>query len=197
MQLLTLFISFLLATQVYAKEERKNYRVEGRLASNNLLAPEAWKTIDINQIQLELKGDFEQYHTFARKNGSFVFFEVPAGSYLLKVLSAQYIYPMIRVDISSKTGTIKASRVADKSIAPYPLKLEPEAINDYFMVKEGFKITSLFMNPMMIMIGVSVVFIFLIPRVMGSLDEETLKELQGNQQPLEPPPKWTPAPIEQ
>jgi hypothetical protein len=53
------------------------------------------------------------------------------------------------------------------------------------------------MNPMMIMIGISVLFIFAVPKIMGSLDEETLREIQGNTNPAEPPPKWSAPPLAQ
>jgi len=75
----------------------------------------------------------------------------------------------------------------------YPLRIEPEGINQYFMIREGFSIMSLLKNPMLIMMGVTLAFTFLIPKMMASIDPEALAEMQGKdkKENLEPPPKWT------
>lgn len=56
------------------------------------------------------------------------------------------------------------------------------------------QVMSLLKNPMMLMMGVTLGMTWVIPKIMGSLDEEALEELQGgaNRQQLEEPPTWEP-----
>ncbi len=135
------------------------HQIHGKVCEHRIIVIKIQTAIDISQIKLELKGDFDEHYSFVKKDGSFVLYlvcciylyfqsnEIPAGSYLLNVLSAQYVFNpvhrvcdssklsfQVRVDISAKTGTIKASRITDKSSIPYPVKLEPEGLLDYFMV---------------------------------------------------------------
>jgi len=51
---------------------------------------------------------------------------------------------------------------------------------------------------MTIMIGVTVLMTVLLPKMMASIDQEALQEMQnpgGEQAPREPPVKWTPPPL--
>ncbi len=40
----------------------------------------------------------------------------------------------MRIEISSKTGQVKATKFHDKTVLPYPLRLEADDAHVYFMV---------------------------------------------------------------
>lgn len=124
---------------------------------------------------------------------------MPSGSYLLEVLSLQHVYSPIRIDISGKGGSlqVKATKITDKSAQmTYPLRIEPDSNVDYFIQREGFNLSQFTSSPMLIMVGTSLFMILVIPKLMANIDQDTLREMQGN--PQDPPPKFvaTPLPIQ-
>ncbi|CAG8594873.1 694_t:CDS:2, partial [Diversispora eburnea] len=154
-----------------------SYEIEGEFAVNFVLQ-------DISQLEPTTKVilDGGKYSALILKNGNFVITNVTQGSYLLEVLSRKYIYPKIRVDVDSRgvrpSVTITGSEWNNLGPSlPYPLELYARSTADYFMVT----------NPYIIMMGISVVFLILMPKMMAGL--EALQELQQNQptNPLEIP----------
>ncbi|KAF9160391.1 ER membrane protein complex subunit 7 [Actinomortierella ambigua] len=119
------------------------------------------------------------------KDGKF-FFDVPDGAYLLEVRSPQYIYPSVRVVVSDKGST--ANLVAygsdwsnTENRLPTPLILSPRVEAGYFVPREGFKISHLFANPMMLMMGFSVLMLFVMPKMMANMDPQAMEEMQDFQ----------------
>ncbi|RHZ88548.1 hypothetical protein Glove_22g230 [Diversispora epigaea] len=166
-----------------------SYEIEGKFAVNFVLQ-------DISQLEPTTKVilDGGKYSALILKNGNFVINNVPQGSYLLEVLSRKYIYPKIRVDVDSRgvRPSVTSTGSEWNNLGPslsYPLELYARSTADYFMPREGFSITSLLANPYIIMMGISVVFLILMPKMMAGLDQEALQELQQNQptNPLEMP----------
>ncbi|CAI2186527.1 3840_t:CDS:2, partial [Funneliformis geosporum] len=154
----------------------ETYKIEGRLVPN------------LSQLEPSTKIvlDGGKYSVLIRKNGKFVIDNVPPGSYLLEVSSRKFIYPKIRVDVDPRGVrpfvTITGSEWSNNGPAlQYPLELSARSPSDYFVVREGFSITSLFANPYIIMMGFSVVILFIMPKMMANLDQDALKELQENQ----------------
>jgi len=70
------------------------------------------------------------------------------------------------VEVNTKGGTIRVKKFGDQSTntLSYPIRLEAERPADYFLIREGFQIGSILKNPMMIMVGFTVVMTVLIPR---------------------------------
>ncbi|CAG8535498.1 7233_t:CDS:2 [Funneliformis mosseae] len=167
----------------------ETYKIEGRLVPN------------LSQLEPTTKIvlDGGKYSTLIRKNGKFKRKEkktndlillsrdnVPPGSYLLEVSSRKFIYPKIRIDVDPRGVrpfvTITGSEWSYNGPAlQYPLELSARSTADYFLAREGFSITSLFANPYIIMMGFSVVILFIMPKMMANLDQDALKELQENQ----------------
>ncbi|KAG0199311.1 hypothetical protein BGX28_007382 [Mortierella sp. GBA30] len=126
------------------------------------------------------------------KDGRFTFPNVPEGSYLLEVQSPQYIYPTIKVIVSDKeTRAHLVSLGADWSnndnALQLPLSLVPRAPTSYFIPREGFKVSHLFANPMMLMMGFSVIMLFVMPKLMANMDPEAMEEMQGMQDATQMP----------
>ncbi|KAG9299620.1 hypothetical protein G9A89_020791 [Geosiphon pyriformis] len=164
------------------------FKIEGHLITNPIL--QDLSDVEIN-TKIVLYGR-KIYSALARKDGKFTFEDVPSGSYLLEVLSRKYIYPKLRVDVSEieitpfvtmpgfEWGTLGPA-------VPYPLELTPRATADYFVIREGFSIASIFANPLLIMMGVSVLMLFVMPKMMANIDPEELEQMQKSQptNPLE------------
>jgi len=116
--------------------------------------------------------------------GIFVIDELPAGAYLLEIASTKYSYPTIRVDVSAKyNGKVKAKYATesiplDREGLKYPLDIYPLHIANYIEEKEPFNIMELLKSPMVIMIGISALMIFILPKLMEQMDPEKLKQMQ-------------------
>lgn len=120
----------------------------------------------------------------------------------MEIQSTIFQFENVFIDISGKSNTVRATRVFDKSVTiPYPLMLTPIHSFDYFQIREGFQIGSILKNPMLIMMGVTLLMTLAIPKMMGNLDPEALQELQNGansqqNQPEEQNPVWIPPSIE-
>ncbi|KAF8965004.1 hypothetical protein BGZ46_000670, partial [Entomortierella lignicola] len=103
-----------------------------------------------------------EYSAVITKEGRFTLPHVKEGSYLLQVQSPQYIYPTIKLIVTEKearahlvnTGTDWSN---NDNPLQFPLALSPRGATSYFVPREGFKVSQLFANPMMLMMGFSVV----------------------------------------
>ncbi|KAF9910600.1 hypothetical protein EC991_006159 [Linnemannia zychae] len=133
-----------------------------------------------------------QFSSMVTKDGKFRFTNVPEGTYLLEVQSPQYIYPTIKVTLAGKET--KANLVSfgfdwsnNDNPLQLPLTLVPRAPSSYFIPREGFKISSLFANPMMLMMGFSVIMLFVMPKMMANMDTEQMEEIQGMQEDMQMP----------
>jgi hypothetical protein len=109
--------------------------------------------------------------------------QIPPGSYLLEVYDTQRVWPTVRVDVSAKTqGKLRALMTHNRLPLPLPLPLEPlVAKPSFFEKREGFKISSILMNPMAIMMGVTLLIMVVMPKMMANMDPEQLKEMQQMQ----------------
>ena len=90
---------------------------------------------------------------FIKQDGSFVISNVPPGSYLVEVSSPSYIFEPARVDISSKTGKMRARksdllRPTAVTALPYPLKFKASGQAKFFAKREEWNLASTLMNPM-------------------------------------------------
>ncbi|KAG0296469.1 hypothetical protein BGZ96_009422 [Linnemannia gamsii] len=133
-----------------------------------------------------------QYSSMINKDGKFTFTNVPEGTYLLEVQSSQYNYPTIKLSVAEKET--KANLVGlgydwsnNDNPLQLPLTIVPRAAITYFIPREGFKLSSLFANPMMLMMGASVLMLFVMPKLMANMDPEAMEEMQGMQDDMQMP----------
>lgn len=87
-----------------------------------------------------------------REDGSFVIHNVPSGSYVIEVLSPNFSYEPVRVEINSK-GKLRARKVnyiqtSQVVPVPYPLKLKCLGQTRYFYTREQWRATDFLFNPM-------------------------------------------------
>eukprot|EP00003_Mantamonas_plastica_P033196 TRINITY_DN9385_c0_g1_i6.p1 TRINITY_DN9385_c0_g1~~TRINITY_DN9385_c0_g1_i6.p1 ORF type:complete len:218 (+),score=67.37 TRINITY_DN9385_c0_g1_i6:62-655(+) len=134
---------------------------------------------ELRNTQVLLKGG--KYSAVPRTDGSFVIFDVSPGVYSLHVASIGYIFPDLRVEVSAKVpGRVRARFAGhnNRTYVPYPLVLLPEQPAEYFEVNQGFSVRDIMANPMFLMMGFTLLLAFVVPKLMGQLDPEDMKELQ-------------------
>lgn len=87
-----------------------------------------------------------------RENGSFTISKLKPGSYIVEVVSSNFVYEPVRVDINTK-GKFRARKInylqnTQISPLPYPLKLKAMVPARYFQVREQWRLVDLLFNPM-------------------------------------------------
>jgi hypothetical protein len=143
-------------------------------------------------ITVTLNG--EQFMTLSRADGSFVFPRVPSGIYSLDVLAIHEVFSQLKIQVNVEEGVVKAVEYmypgATKRSATYPLQLNALAPLNYFHVRPPLSIMSFIMgNPMMIIMGFSVLMLAYFPKLLKEMDPEALKAYEQAQ-------KETPDPSE-
>ncbi|KAG0046077.1 hypothetical protein BGZ83_008726 [Gryganskiella cystojenkinii] len=133
-----------------------------------------------------------QYSTMITKDGRFIFPDVPEGTYALEVQSPQYIYPSMKLVVADKQAkaylvTLGSDWSNNDNALQFPITFVPRAPSSYFVPREGFQIKHLFANPMMLMMGFSVIMLFLMPKLMANMDPEAMQEMQGMQEATQMP----------
>eukprot|EP00742_Colponemidia_sp_Colp-10_P003485 GILJ01003712.1.p1 GENE.GILJ01003712.1~~GILJ01003712.1.p1 ORF type:complete len:233 (-),score=41.20 GILJ01003712.1:165-863(-) len=130
-------------------------------------------------VKIVLNGG--QYQTFAKNDGSFSIHNVPSGTYLLEVFHSLYHFEPVRVDISKANKIIATlSTLMDERGArlQYPLLLLPSRPYEFFEKREEMSIVGLVKNPMVLMVGFSLLMMFALPKMQQNMDPEQLKEMQ-------------------
>lgn len=103
--------------------------------------------------QTYISVDGGRYRGFLKANGEFEIRGVPPGSYLVEVVSPNDVFEPARVDISSKSGKVRARKVnmlktTSVHHLPYPLKFKSERQANFFEKREPWSIISTLKNPM-------------------------------------------------
>jgi len=134
----------------------------------------------LDRVRVVLDGG--AYSAIPRQDGSFKVHAVPPGTYLLEVLDTQSVWPTVRVDVSASNGKARALLTHSRQPLPFPLPLEPlVAKPTFFEKREGFQWSQMLMNPMVLMMGVTVLIMVVFPKMMQNMDPEQLKEMQSMQ----------------
>lgn len=100
------------------------YTIEGRIfpLSDYQTGQANWQS----NTRIHVNGG--EYIGFVKKDGSFAVHNVPAGSYVVEVLNADYTFEPVRVEINAK-GRYRARKVnhiktSEVIVVPYPLKMK-------------------------------------------------------------------------
>ncbi|XP_068564519.1 endoplasmic reticulum membrane protein complex subunit 7 [Cebidichthys violaceus] len=135
----------------------------------------------------------EEYVGFVRTDGSFAVNDVPSGSYVVEIVTPNYRFEPVRVDITSKgkmrarlVNYIKTSEVIRQ---PYPLQVRASGPHTYFMKRETWGWTDFLMNPMVMMMVLPLLIIVLLPKVVNTNDPEMRKEMEQSMNMLNPNPE--------
>lgn len=102
---------------------------------------------------------------------------------MLEILDTQSQWPSVRLDVSAKEpGKLRALLSHSRQPLPFPLPLEPLVAKQVFFEKrDGFQWSSYLMNPMVLMMGFSMLLMFAMPKMMQNMDPEQLAEMKEMQ----------------
>ena len=89
---------------------------------------------------------------FLKSDGTFSVNFVPSGSHLVEVVSPNYVFEKVRVDIT-KGGKIRARKANfvqpnAVQVVAYPLRFHADRQAPFFEIRETWKITDVLFNPM-------------------------------------------------
>merc|ERR1719502_1955077 len=165
------FLAFLSIASAAELAERLIATLEGRLATE----------LPLDSVRVVLDGG--AYTAIPRQDGSFKLHAVAPGTYLLEVLDTQSVWPTVRLDVSATSpGKARALLTHSRQPLPFPLPLEPlVAKPTFFEKREGFQWSGMLMNPMVLMMGVTVLIMVVFPKMMQNMDPEQLKMMQNMQ----------------
>ena len=142
---------------VKSKEQDTAKRTDSK-ASPTLQTIEG--TVEISGVEIRtwapmtrVVADGGRFTGYIKSSGEFQIHNVPPGSYLVEVVSPNYIFEPIRVDISSKTGRIRSRSVdllkaAAGTHLSYPLHFQSEKQAEFFEKREQFSFLDTLKNPM-------------------------------------------------
>ncbi|CAO3647737.1 unnamed protein product [Cunninghamella blakesleeana] len=152
--------------------------INGNIVTNGILTGKLDKHL-CPSTRVTLSG---VYTAAVTEDGSFSFYNVAPGSYLLEIYNIDYIFPKLRVNV--KENEIDGAYVGvgigwDKTgyAVPHPFVLKAKAEAEYFTPKQGFNVLGMFKNPMFLMLGFSGIMMFIMPKMLQNMDPEAMKEL--------------------
>ncbi|KAF4572755.1 hypothetical protein EYR40_004163 [Pleurotus pulmonarius] len=134
--------------------------------------------------------DEGQYYGGIQQDGKFTIPDVPAGTYVLSVLTHDFVFDQLRVDILNTTPPavevhpyIPGTPLNPPSsvILPHPISLVARQKHDYFVAHESFSLLAMFKNPMMMIMLVTAVMAIGTPYLMKNMDPEALEEMRASQ----------------
>lgn len=134
------------------------------------LPPNAPRDASLPTTKISVNGG--EFSTVTRRDGSFKVNDVPPGKHLVEALSLDYVYPQVRLQISSE-GKFQVFEYkmpgSAREKGSYPLSLKPVMGASYFQVRQGVDFMSFFKNPMMLMMLFSMVMIGVLPKMMKNM----------------------------
>ncbi|KAL4068188.1 hypothetical protein J3A83DRAFT_4257172 [Scleroderma citrinum] len=133
--------------------------------------------------------DAGHYSARVTRNGNFTIPGVDSGTYVLSVLSHDYIFDQLRIDISSPSALpeIKSHVFGTPLLSPaavplpYPITLTPRAKNNYFKPRNSFSVLTMFQNPMMVLMLVTGLMVLGLPYIANNMDPKTIEEIKTSQ----------------
>ncbi|CAM6083342.1 unnamed protein product [Calypogeia fissa] len=163
------------------------YVVEGRIKVEGMGA----RVLSSKTANIRVVWNGGQKVTYVRPDGYFAFPSVKAGTHLLEVSALGYYFSPVRVDVSARLhGQVRALAVETRRYYADALVLEPLKEDVYYEKREPFSAMSLLKSPMGLMVGFMVVALFLLPKLMDSIDPEEMKRVQEEMR-NQPTPSFT------
>ncbi|KAL5559758.1 hypothetical protein UlMin_035969 [Ulmus minor] len=130
----------------------------------------------LSNIKVILNGG--QRVTYLRPDGFFSFHNVPAGTHLIEVAAIGYFFSPVRVDVSARNpGKVQAA-LTETRRGLNEFVLEPLREEQYYEIREPFNIMSIVKSPMGLMVGFMLIVMFVMPKLMESMDPEEMRRAQ-------------------
>lgn len=131
-------------------------------------------------------------HTTVRKDGTFVVHSLDPADYILSFAAKDYMFPEYLVNVKADDSvhvqahspSQKIQSISQKSLS-LPLTVRPTGRMQYVDPQASFDLYKMATsNPLYLILGFSMLFILVMPKVLSSMDPELLKEVQANQQDM-------------
>lgn len=121
------------------------------------------------------------------RDGTFTIPDVPAGTYVLSVVSPHYSFDQLRIDVLDSETTLEVRpyvagtplNAPSTILLSYPITMVPRQKHVYFMPPDSFNLMAMFSNPMMLLMVFGGIMVFAMPYIMKNLDPEALEEMKG------------------
>ena len=136
-----------------------------------------------------------EYSSLSSLDGSFTFYDVDAGIYLLEVLCVEFAFPQMKVKIENyednTAGSISVVEYkypgANRTPGTHPIKLVALTPLKYFQDPPRFNILGFLMgNPMILITVLSAGMMYLFPKMLQNMDPEAMKEFEKVQETEDP-----------
>ncbi|KAK0246062.1 hypothetical protein EDD85DRAFT_944440 [Armillaria nabsnona] len=122
------------------------------------------------------------------QDGSFTIHDVPAGTYVLSVLTHDFVFDQLRIDVL-QDATVEARPYPPATplnppvpnLLPYPLTLTPRTKHNYFVPPDSFNMLGMLKSPMVLMMVFTGVMVLAMPYLMKNMDPEALEDFKEQQ----------------
>eukprot|EP01095_Lingulamoeba_sp_RSL-Kostka_P013989 TRINITY_DN594_c4_g1_i1.p1 TRINITY_DN594_c4_g1~~TRINITY_DN594_c4_g1_i1.p1 ORF type:complete len:220 (+),score=54.76 TRINITY_DN594_c4_g1_i1:65-724(+) len=164
-----LFIIIFFVSQSYSKiwdnPAKGPYSIEGKIK----------KCKNPSEQRIEVQGNSGFYTTIPTSDGSFEVNNIPAGAYILNVVSMKYNFSTIKIHISAKyDGKIKAKLINETNkFVKYPLELTPTSNTFFLLNRPPYDIFAIIKPLLFVVGGAGILFFF-----SKQLDNDAFKEVQ-------------------
>ncbi|KAF5337371.1 hypothetical protein D9611_003341 [Ephemerocybe angulata] len=118
-------------------------------------------------------------------------FDVPSGTYLLSIITHDYTFDKLRIDVHNPADAqtvevrpyIEGTPLHPPStvILPYPIKVSAKGKFAYFSPPDSFNLITMLSNPMTMMMVFGGIMMLATPYMMKNLDPEALEEMKKEQ----------------
>eukprot|EP00511_Aplanochytrium_stocchinoi_P001936 CAMPEP_0204841970 /NCGR_PEP_ID=MMETSP1346-20131115/44334_1 /ASSEMBLY_ACC=CAM_ASM_000771 /TAXON_ID=215587 /ORGANISM="Aplanochytrium stocchinoi, Strain GSBS06" /LENGTH=234 /DNA_ID=CAMNT_0051980481 /DNA_START=86 /DNA_END=790 /DNA_ORIENTATION=+ len=163
-------------------------KIEATVRGKLTFGPKAAQSLNgyLPSIMVSLDGG--KRTTYSRPDGSFEFRHVPAGTYHMSISHPMVFFEAYRLSVG-KDGKVRASNVLTGKrekkemvqSGSQPIVITALGTMQYFEPRKQLNVLSMFMNPMGIMMGFMMLMVFVMPKMMDSIDPEELKKMQEEQ----------------
>ena len=156
----------------------------------------------LGHTKVSLRGAEGSYNTtaFVRADGGFSLGNVPIGAYVVEMIAPEYVVEPERLEV--REDRVRCKYFDEHRGSHGMLVIPLYTPSEYFVPRPKFDINVILKNPMMIITGVSILFMVIMPKLMENMDPEELKQMKGDQRVILPNgdivereeliPKWAP-----
>lgn len=167
---------------------------KGSIIQGQLQMPDT-KT-PVNTTLITLNNEFSTYTT---PSGNFTFYNVPLGVHLVDAHNVDYSFSQVKMQLRINDENNEIEKKCIEYVYPgapkQPIECEPSIIlianakYQYFETRRGFSIFGLLKNPMVLLMGVSVIMMVIMPKMMENLDPEQKEQMKKQMEMQQDPSK--------
>jgi hypothetical protein len=117
-------------------------------------------------------------------DGEFIIPDVPDGTYILSLISHDYFFNQLRLDVKNSTAEVRLFvpgtplNPPSPVLLPYPIVLIPREKSVYFVPPETFNLVAMMSNPMMLLMVVGGGMMLAMPYLMNHLDSDAMEDFK-------------------